>query len=891
MGAQKGRATNLAALDQASLLDAIPHAVFVLDRKKTILHANMVAMESYGMDLDQIRGKRCHELLRFDSRCEEDCPFDDAVASKRLEAREHVFRSRSHNVTCTPIIDDGGDVESIIHVMTDLERSFNFDESAVDGKEEFFERIFRSSPDEVLYIDRWGKCVDVNDRIRDLFGIEPEEAIGKRITYFARYATLTVDGVLSLFRQILAGNNRRSVLEMECIHKDGHTFFAEMNVTRVFKEGKTEGLLVLLRDVTERHEARKQLAESERLFQQMLNTIPDMVTVIDRSYDIVFSNWNGFAAVPEERRVIPSKCFRTYRDLDAPCPDCRAYDVFRSGEAFHERIKLPEGLWIDLRVLPLHDEIGAVKYVVEWVSDITAMKEIEEAVLKSESRFRGLVESSSDLIWELDANKRYTYVSPQVESILGYTPEDLRGASLKDLFEEEDAEWMSGILDQSISQGHSSFALELHARSKKGEGVLLETSGVVVQDVSGVVTGFRGIDRDITRRRAEERERELLQEQLTQAQKMESIGRLAGGIAHDFNNLLTGITGNVELAMLDIDEKDPLRELLEEIDKAGDSAAALTRQLLAFSRKQMIEPRVLSINEVIERSHRMLTRLIGEDIEVNFQAADDLWLVRIDPGQVEQILVNLVVNAKDAMPDGGRLTLETSNVVIDEWTEGCVEKEAPSEFVRLSVSDTGSGMSDEVKARLFEPFFTTKEKGKGTGLGLATVYGAVKQNEGQVKVVSELGQGTRIEIFIPKVVAAEDQISAEIDVGMPEGTETIIVVEDETMVRKLASRVLRRLGYEVRAFANGKEALEALETMDDTVHLLLTDVIMPGLNGRVLSEKIRRLRPGIKVLFTSGYTDDAIAYHGVVEQGIRFLGKPYSPQSLARSVRSVLDRS
>jgi CheY-like chemotaxis protein len=370
---------------------------------------------------------------------------------------------------------------------------------------------------------------------------------------------------------------------------------------------------------------------------------------------------------------------------------------------------------------------------------------------------------------------------------------------------------------------------------------------------------------------------------------MESIGRLAGGVAHDFNNLLTVISGNVSFAMMDLQRQDPLYESMNEISRAVDSAAMLTRQLLAFSRKQVIDPRVVNLNTIVERSQKMLTRLLGEDIELRAILPDTLGQVRVDPGQVEQSIVNLAVNARDAMPDGGSLTIETANVTLDEAF--CRDRglTQPGEFVMLAVSDNGSGMDEETKSHLFEPFFTTKEQGKGTGLGLATVYGVVTQNRGTIDVYSEPNCGTTFKIYLPRVDAEPESLQDIQFTRLPRGSETIILVEDEDMVREVAVRLLKRQGYRVHAYANGGEAMMAAGELHEEFQLLITDVVMPGINGRVLAKNLRALRPTMKVLFTSGYTGDVIVHHGMLESGTEFIAKPYTLEVLAKRVREVLD--
>ncbi len=389
------------------------------------------------------------------------------------------------------------------------------------------------------------------------------------------------------------------------------------------------------------------------------------------------------------------------------------------------------------------------------------------------------------------------------------------------------------------------------------------------------------------RKRGEE-ERARLEESLRQAQKLESIGRLAGGVAHDFNNLLTVIGGNIALALGEMPDDSPLREYLTEASHAAESAANLTRQLLTFSRKQVIDPKVVNLNATVPVLEKMLRRLLGEDIELHAALDQGLGQTRVDVGQFEQILVNLAINARDAMPDGGKLTIETANVTIDDAYCATHADARPGRFVMLAVSDNGTGMDSEVKDHVFEPFFTTKERGKGTGLGLAMVYGAVRQHGGHIEVYSEPGRGTTFKVYLPRVDEAPHVVGQEPE-RVPHGTETVWLVEDADPLRALAVKLLSRQGYTVRAFRNGPEALAAAGTLAAPVHLLLTDVVMPGINGRVLAERLVALYPRMKVLFTSGYTENVVVQHGVLKKGINFLPKPYTPQDLALRVRQVLD--
>ena len=397
---------------------------------------------------------------------------------------------------------------------------------------------------------------------------------------------------------------------------------------------------------------------------------------------------------------------------------------------------------------------------------------------------------------------------------------------------------------------------------------------------------------DITERKRAEREIVALEEQLRQAQKMEAIGRLAGGIAHDFNNLLTPITGYSQLAMRTLSLSDPMRNDLQEIQKSADRAAKLIRQMMSFSRRQPVKPQVININNILLDLDKMLRRLIGEQIELVTIAAPDLGSVKVDPGQFEQVIVNLAVNARDAMPKGGKLILETSNVTLEKDDTYEHAGILPGKYVRVTASDTGIGMNEQVKARLFEPFFTTKEEGKGTGLGLATCYGIINQSGGHILVYSELGQGTTFKIYLPRIEDEVASLPLRDDIGyLPRGNETVLLVEDEPLVRGLAVRVLREHGYTVIEAANGDEAIRILSKhVGEKIHLLLTDVVMPHMGGKELSELVKTLRPDTKVLFTSGYTDTVLVHHhGLLSPNIAFLEKPYSPGALLRKTREVLD--
>ncbi len=509
--------------------------------------------------------------------------------------------------------------------------------------------------------------------------------------------------------------------------------------------------------------------------------------------------------------------------------------------------------------------------------------ERQRAVRKREEYFRTLIERATDIIAVLDAEGRIRYASPSVSQFLGYAPEQIRDRNVFDFVHAEDLESTRRVFSQGVATGNSSGQLrEVRVQHRDGSYRILESVGRYLLDdplVRGVVINAR----DVTDRRS-------LEGQLRQAQKMEAVGRLAGGVAHDFNNLLTAILASSDLLLDQLPADHPGREDAEETRKAALRAADLTRQLLAFSRKQVLMPRVIDLNQVVDNLDKLLRCLIGEDIDLHTSLAPQLGAVRADPGQVEQVIINLAVNARDAMPDGGKLTIETANVSLDGTYVVAHPVVTPGHYVMLAVSDSGVGMNDETKARAFEPFFTTKEKGKGTGLGLATVYGIVKQSGGYVWVYSEPGQGATFKIYLPRVDATVEPAPGISSVQQVlRGSETILLCEDQEEVRHATARILLSLGYNVVVAGGGPEALLLAEAWQGPIHLLLTDVVMPGMSGRGVAQRLAPTRPTMKVLYLSGYTDESIVRHGVLQPGIAFLQKPFTTEILSRKVREVLD--
>jgi two-component system cell cycle sensor histidine kinase/response regulator CckA len=517
------------------------------------------------------------------------------------------------------------------------------------------------------------------------------------------------------------------------------------------------------------------------------------------------------------------------------------------------------------------------------------IQRIRHQLSERDEMFRLISENAEDLIAVMDAEGHRLYNSPGYKKVFGYTHEELQGVPVVDQIHPDDRERVIETRKQSFETG-ASIQLEYRFQRKDGEWRILESTGSPVQNARGQTEKLIVVSRDITeRRRAEEMLRQR-EEQLRQSQKMEAVGRLSGGIAHDFNNLLGVIIGYSEDIELRVAEGDPLRKSAEEIRKAGQRAAALTHQLLAFSRQQVLQSRVLDLNILVSDMGEMLRRLIGSHIELSTSLDPGLGHVKADQSQMEQIIVNLVVNARDAMPEGGKLLIESANVYLDETHARSLPFLRPGPHVLLTVSDTGVGMDAETQVHIFEPFFTTKERGKGTGLGLATVYGVVKQSGGIVGVQSEPGKGSTFRIYLPRVAEQVAVPTPELSTSKPSmGTETVLVVDNEEALLELTSNLLARSGYKVLSARDGIEAIEMARSFDGTIHLLLTDITMPKMSGPALARHMTDLRPGIRILLMTGQADLEATPRGNALRETEYLQKPFHRDALIHKVRETLD--
>ena len=515
-------------------------------------------------------------------------------------------------------------------------------------------------------------------------------------------------------------------------------------------------------------------------------------------------------------------------------------------------------------------------------AEIAERKQAEEALKNEKTFIDNALDAMSDAFMVVGLDGRLARWNKVVGDLAGRNDKEVSAMLFTDFIGDMDRQRAKNAFQAVIQKGKAS--LEALVVDKEGEMIPFEFTGTLLTDADGRPSNVCIVGRDIT-------ERKNLEEQLRQAVKMEAVGVLAGGVAHDFNNLMSAVLGYSELLLMRIPDDPKLRRDAMQIRSAGERAASLTAQLLAFSRKQVVRPAILDLNHTVANTEKLLRRLIGEDIDLACNLDPDLSRIMADPSLIDQIIMNLAINSRDAMPYGGKLTIETANVFLDESYVRCHIGVEIGHYVMLAVSDSGCGMDQETVSRIFEPFFTTKGEGKGTGLGLATVYGNVKQSGGIIRVYSEPGQGTTFKIYLPR--ADEDAETNNPDIvaaeALPKGTETILLVEDDENVRQIARSILVACGYTVLESEGGEEALGLCKTLGDSIDLLITDVVMPGMNGRKLAQRAEEFCPSAKVLYMSGYTDNAIVHHGVLDEGIAFLQKPFTLKSLSLKVREVLD--
>jgi len=875
-----------------TLLERSPDGVLLIDPKTTLpVEFNDAAYRQLGYSREEFAKLRVsdYEVL--------EAPVDTrARGEKLLRAGRDDFETQHRT--------KGGEIRHVsvtaqtieisgLHFFLSIYRDITERKQAerrIASSEAKYRSIFDGAADAIFLADPdTGNIVDANLGAERLLGWPRDEIIGMHQTQL--HPPEKVGEYAEKFRSHVA-QGQAIDFEAEVIRKDGSVVPVLISASVIdLPEGRI--LQGRFTDITERKRAEEALQEERDRLEMVTQGMGAGLAIISKDYQTVWANQVLKGIFGDD--VAGKTCYVTYNQRPNVCPDCGVREVFETGKSLvvHEQVgKDAAGntIWSQIMASPIRDREGNIAAALELVVPITERKLAEEALRESNEKFRTLVETINDWVWEVDEKGIYTYASPRVRDVLGYEPGEIIGKTAFDFMTAEEKARVGKLFAEFVSRQQPFTLLENVNLHKDGHPVTLESSGIPLFDRNGVFRGYRGSDRDISGRMKAEKGLRERDEHIRQLQRLEAVGRLAGGVAHEFNNLLTIISGHSELMLERLGKLDPLRKGLEQIYQASDRAAALTRQLLAFSRKQMVEPKVLDLNQVVRNMEGMIRHLTGEDIHIVTALDPALGTVKADPGQIEQVIMNLVANSRDAMPQGGNLTIETENVYLDEGYASRHVAVQPGRYVMLAVSDTGCGMNEETKSHIFEPFFTTKEGEKGTGLGLSTIYGIVKQSGGNVWVYSELGQGTTFKTYLPRV--DEPAEHPELITARPtqlQGSESILLVEDEDMVRQLVRSVLEMHGYTVLEAHQGGEALLICEQHQGPIHLMVTDVVMPQMSGPQLAERLAPLRPEMKVLYMSGYTDNAIVHHGILESGIAFIHKPFTSDGLARKVREVLD--
>ena len=855
--------------------------VAVVDREHRYLQANRAFLDRHGLQREEVVGHKIPEAMgeelfeRVVKNKLDEC-FQGNVVRYEGKRQFPVLGERDMLVSYFPIEGSRG-VDRVVCVMQDITERKRAEAENIRPAD-----IVSSSDVAIFSATREGLIATWNAGAERMYGYTEEEIKGKHISIL-----IPEDRSSSAAnRERLYRGEALARYEFEHIRKDGLRLQVWDTLSPITDAaGVVIGISVISRDTTERKRAEAALIEERHLLHTLMDNLPDVIYFKDR--DSRFTRINMAHAklfgLSDPREAVGKTDFDFFTPEHAQEAYNDEQEIITTGQPVVDKAEKetwPNGreTWVSTTKVPLRDVGGNIVGTFGVSRDITERRRAEA----ERARLVTAIEQSAEGVVITNTTGDIEYVNPSFTRITGYGREEALGQNLRILKSGHHDPVFYQRLWATILRGEIWHG-ELINRRKDGTIYTEEQNIAPVRDARGEITHFIVTKQDVT-------ERKRLEEQFRQAQKMEAVGRLAAGVAHDFNNLLTVINGYSALVLERLHSSDPIRGPITEIRRAGDSAASLTRQLLAFSRQQVLAPRVLDLNSLVTDVEKMLRRLLGEDIDLAIVRDPALGRVKADPGQIEQILMNLAVNARDAMPEGGKLVIETANIELDDTHASIHPVAAPGRYAMLTFIDTGIGMDAKTQSRIFEPFFTTKELGKGTGLGLATVYGIVKQSGGYIWVYSEPGRGSTFKIYLPRVEEAEESVQAsEAKVHSPAGSETILIVEDDEAVRAFAARILQDLGYKVLESTSPEDALQIGDERQKPIDLLLTDVVLPGMSGRKIAERLTSLRPSMKVLYMSGYTADSVVRNGVMEATTAFLQKPFTPASLAGKVREVLD--
>jgi PAS domain S-box-containing protein len=869
-----------------------------------ILMSNPKALELLGISEDQLLGKTSfdpdwnviHEdgsLFPGDTH-----PVPTAIATRTSvnNVVMGVYRPDTGDrvwllVDAEPELNDDGTVKQVVCSFIDI-TELKTTEAAMLVSEERFRAISEYSHSAICIVDENAQILWINEKMMEISGFKRAQIMAAE-SFISFIAPESADFVVSNFMEFVAGHEYHHHYNFYIIRADGEHRLLEKHMTHYTDKHGRRSLIISMLDVTETERAAKALIESEEKFSTAFKASPEAISIIamkDGTYiDVndIFLKISGF----EKEDIIG----RTALDLDFWVDNNERNEykdrLLKHGfiRNFEAQYKMRFGEIRNFIVSSEVIELDGEKCSLNFIVDISERKKAEQALRENEAKQGKMVANIGDVIVIIDKNGINQYKSPNIERWFGWTPEDVIGKPALDNVHPDDVDAAGKFITSLMTTPDAIGTTECRYRCKDGSYKWIEFTGFNLMndpDIQGLLGNYQ----DISERKHAEEEKAKLEAQLQHALKMESVGRLAGGVAHDFNNMLQAILGNADMAKEMTPSDSPLRESLDEICNAAERSADLTRQLLAFARKQTVAPKVLNLNETVDGMIKMLQRLIGENINLSWLPGDGLWSTKVDPSQIDQILANLCVNARDAINGVGKITIETENCFCDEGYCANHIGFEPGSYVHLTVSDNGCGMDKEMMEHIFEPFFTTKGVGEGTGLGLATVYGAVKQNNGYIITYSEPGQGTSFNIYLPRHIGKSEQLAKDgKDGAITKGKETILICEDEATILKLAKMMLQRIGYNVLAANTPGEAVQLAEDYDGDIQVLMTDVIMPEMNGRDLARRIQQIYPNIKRLFMSGYTADVIAHHGILEEGVHFLQKPFSMKELSARVRETIE--
>lgn len=900
--AAKDKELRRAELRTKLILDSVGEGIYGIDSSGIIQFENPEAARLLGWEPQELIGRHTHSTIHYRRPDGSDYPVDECPVVQTL----HDGKPRSGNdeyfvrrdgsflpisYTVTGIFNDAEEITGAVICFRDITEQKAAEQRLKDS-EVRFRKIFDDAATGIAITTLEGRFVDGNRAYCEMLGYAPEEL--KQKTFADITHPEDREDNIGLIRELIEGKRDALRYEKRYLHKNGTPVWVRISVSLHHNVGgEAIGLVGITEDITIQKRAERALVKSEAAlrFASKLGRLgawevklPEMeVTWSDETSSIFDLPVGEFPSVDDAiSRYGPEHQERIRTAFEECVSEGTPFD--------EEDIRLIsfKGTERFVRVLgeAVRDHNGKIVEARGAIQDTTDYYRAKEAVRESEHRFRLLSKATNDAVWDWNLQTDELWWSDGFESLFGFSREEVEPDSKAwtNRIHPDDREKVVAEVDSAIAGSGEWWSDEYRFARKDGTYAFVLDRGYLIRDAEGVAVRMVGGMTDLTDRRN-------LEAQLRQSQKMEAIGQLAGGVAHDFNNILTVINGYSDLLLRQTSETDRAHKALTGILDAGKRAEGLTRQLLAFSRRQVLAPRIVQINGIISDTAKMMGRLIGENIELELRLARDLHMVRVDPGQFEQILVNLAVNARDAMPNGGKLLIETANVSLHNTYCEAVPGLEPGNYVSLSISDTGIGIPEEIKQHVFEPFFTTKEVGKGTGLGLATVFGIVKQSGGHITLYSEVGVGTTFRVYLP--IAPENEIhetsESPLFRDVPVGNEVVLLVEDEDAVREITRQTLEDYGYKVFEANNGESALELLKTIEGPVDILITDLIMPKIGGRELAKHVVEQMPNCKVLLISGYTEDAVLMHGIMNDEFSFLQKPFTPSQLAKKVRECLD--